>query len=216
MRVAAVAFLSFLIVGCVKGTTDFSTLDSNSIPQPLFSGATSKDVRVTSLDQEVDLEGTCDFKISKITAQTVGVMAQSDQLSNIGVSGATLKCQSSPGTFSFRLKSLTALGFTPSENVPVEIHLRGVTSAGVSRVTTIRLTYSNPNGDGPKGMVLTSGSTESGSTGQRIAVSDGTAAYRATIRVDHRINRMDSENMNTQMKTSASYRAVIGTAARSH
>ncbi len=199
-------------LGCTKGTPTFENLDNSTLPQPKLSGQTSKNVLTTSAGATSDISGECDPKIQDILATVVGVANSSSVgLSSIATS-VLVKCSNS-GTFSFTLKSLTNLGVTLVENKTYVIELRGVTIAGVSRPSQLNLLYAPTGGSGPKRFVLTSGGTESTSTGPRIATS---TLYQAEVRIDHRSNFVadpTAERAAVIQKTSTNYRMKIGSAA---
>jgi hypothetical protein len=214
MRTAKLlASVSALIaLGCTKATPGFDTLDSSSIPQPLFSGATSETVSTTSNSTTFSISGTCDFKINSIVAQAVGAGSQG-ALSAVSVGTPTVDCQSS-GKFSFTLKSLTDLGFSASENQTFVVNLYGMTTSGLSRASSINISFASPNSNGPKRMILTSGGTESSSSGPRLATSTD---FKAEIRVDHRMlnyaNPSVTDAMTVQTSSGGNFKAKIGAAA---
>lgn len=198
-----------LSLGCSKSEPTFDVLDSSSIPQPRFAGAT--EIRLTAANdgQTFSIHGQCDVKITSILAKIVKDNAIEGPLSAVTVSSPIMRCQTD-GTFSMELKSLEALGITAEEGKTYQIQLRGVTIGGTSRASTIKVTYVTPNGNGPRRMTITSGGTESGiglNAQPRIATS---ANFKAVLRVDHRENAGADTGLT---QSSANFKAKIGVAA---
>lgn len=199
-----------LSLGCTKGIPTFQNLDG-TIPQPLFSGSTTKSYLTMTSTQTFDVSGQCDEKIRELVATPVGVNSTQSTLAAMVTSGITVNCATN-GTFSFQLKSLADLGFTLVDNSNYEIQLRGVTSGGISEPSTIRILYSTTGGAGPKRVVLTSGGTETTTSGERLATS---ANFKAEVRLDHRMNTYSTVSDHTSMteKSSTSFKFKSGAAA---
>jgi hypothetical protein len=163
-----ILILSTITLGCSKGTPEFALLDQNVIPQPKFSGLTTKNISSSSDSETYQISGECDPKIRSLSAMPVNVVSSFSTIDSYTVSNATVNCAST-GTFSFELKSLTALGYTVSQNTTYEIQLRGLTSAGNSNPSYIRIRYTNPVG-APR-LTLAGGGVHSASTlvGRRIS-----------------------------------------------
>ncbi len=139
--------LSLFSLACTKATPEFEQLDPNNIPQPKFNGATTTNVSVTSTGNAVGvINGECDPKIKGITARAVNVVNAFSDLTSIASTSA-VTC-SSDGKFTLNLKSLTDLGFSPLvlENT-YEIQLKGMTSAGLSRASSIFIRYTSALGN---------------------------------------------------------------------
>jgi hypothetical protein len=199
-------------LGCTKGTPDFSTLGSDSVPQPKFSGATETSLTATSPSQIFSISGDCDTNIRDITGTAVGTATAFSTLTAMSTSGVTVNC-SSTGTFSFTLKSLTDLGYTPVDGTTYDIQLRAITSGGTSNPSTIHIVYSSSGGASPNRILITSGGTES-SSGERI--SSGGGHFKAQIRVSNRINAYSSASTQDAMtlKTGGAYQMRSGYAAQ--
>jgi hypothetical protein len=192
------AVLAAATLGCTKGTAGFDLLDADSIPQPLFSGATIKAISTTSDSTTYLISGECDRKIRSIKARAVGVSASAGDLDGIAVSAPTVGC-GSDGKFSFELKSLADLGYAAAEGGTYEVQLRGSTSAGLSNPSSIKITYVNANGGGRKRVTVNAGG------GRRLASS---ASFKAEIRADFRGN--DSRDV----QTSPGFKLKTGPAVR--
>lgn len=195
-----------LSMGCTKGVPDFSTLDESSVPQPLFSGSTTKVILVGSANALIPVSGECDPKITDLLAIPVGVASPSS-LSSYVTGAITVAC-SSTGTFSFTLSSLSAIGFSIVDNSIYEIQLRGVTSGGISRASTIRLSFAQVGK--PQRVYITSGSNESNAVGARRVAS---ATYQAEIRLGHMSNNALTNMNEAIIKSSATYKFKGGAAA---
>lgn len=176
-RILILGFFSFGLA-CTKATPEFEQLDPNSIPQPKFSGATTKTVTVGSSASPVGtINGECDPKIKSIEAMIVGVATGfSGDLTPVA-SSSTVSC-SSVGTFTLQIKSLSDLGFSPLVlGNTYEIQLKGMTSAGLSRASSIYIQYMSSLGN-PNIRV-----TGGGIHGGAIRATDGT--YQAEIQVQN-------------------------------
>src|SRR3569623_1638265 len=122
---------SFITLGCTKGVPGFNTLDSSNLPQPLFSGATEESIVASSPLETFAISGDCDSRITDIAGSAEGTASTFSTLSAMATSGVTVGCSSS-GHFSFTLKSLTDLGYTPANGTSYNIDLRGVPSGGIA------------------------------------------------------------------------------------
>lgn len=174
-RILILGFLSFGLA-CTKATPEFEQLDPNSIPQPKFNGATAKTVTIGSSASPVGtINGECDPKIKSIQAMIVGVATGfSGDLSPIATS-STVSCTSA-GTFTLQIKSLSDLGFSPLVlGHTYEIQLKGMTSAGLSRASSIYIQYMSSLGN-PNIRV-----TGGGIHGGALRATDGT--YQAEIQL---------------------------------
>lgn len=201
----------FLLAGCTQATPDFKVLDASHIPQPHFQGATSMTVVVSSTAKTTAIQGECDFKISSIVTTVVGVNqaagAEARNLERVSLAKPVVSCQSD-GKFSFELKGLEDLGFAKAkENQTYEVQLRGVTTAGLSNPSSIYIHLTSPNSNGPKRMLITSGSSESANS-PLIARGATSTSFKAVIRVDHLT--LDGGATSQQ---SHSFKAKIGAAS---
>ncbi|MGE0526006.1 MAG: hypothetical protein AB7G93_08875 [Bdellovibrionales bacterium] len=208
MKIAVIArrwglilIFSLWALGCTQAETEFELLGGDSLPRPLFSGSTVKNLTTSSDSSTFNINGECDSKIKAITGLATGTTAMFSTLNALTSSAASITCRTD-GKFSFTLKSLVDLGYVAEEGKVYEIQLRGVTSAGLSQPSYIRITYASPNSNAPKRFLITSGGTESGS-GAREAVS---SSFKAQIRLS---NVSDA----TQIKSGTSFTAKIGAAA---
>lgn len=207
-RILVLGF-SILAVACTKATPEFDLLDVNAIPQPKFNGTTVKQISTSSTSSTFLINGECDPKISAISGLAVGVNSSFSDLNSLATSAATVSCTSS-GTFSFEMKSLTGLGFTPVQGQTYEVQLRGQTVAGQSNPSYIRITYTVGNG-GPR--ILISGGGIHGGGSDAHAASGGT--YKAVVRVNNYANNtgsLTSDAMST--KSGGSYIMKSGGATR--
>ncbi len=187
--------------GCTKGAPTFETLDSSNIPQPTFSGLTYKSVTTATPSATFPILGECDPRISGLLASAVGVSG-SQSINSFAVSTVSVTC-ASDGKFSFTLKSLTDLGFTISDNRTYQVEVRGITDAGISRPSTIRILYL-----APKRIFITSGGTQSNTVGPRLSIG---TTFQAEVRLGHLINDY-SNGAEMKAKTSASFIMKSGAA----
>lgn len=158
---AAIALL--FSAACTKGTPAFDVIDESSIPQPTFSGITTKSIITGSDANNFLIKGECDPKIRDLKATPLNTTVSALSLREMTSSPITITCASN-GKFEFELKSFRDLGLTPSEGMIYEIDVQGVTSAGLSRASRIRITYSTlVGGEGQK--QITSGSTRNATGG---------------------------------------------------
>lgn len=142
-----ILILSVGAFGCTKATPTFELSDEGAIPQPKFSGSTTKTIKVNSPHSTFTVSGECDHKIRTIKGMLVSVTASYGAVSDLTVTAPSVNC-SSTGTFSFQFKSLTDLGFSPiQEGRTYEIQLKGSTSAGMSRASKILITYDTGSGN---------------------------------------------------------------------
>lgn len=207
--------VGLFLAGCTKANPTFDLLDADAIPQPKFNGSTVKMIASNSASDTYAISGQCDPKISSITGLVVGVQSAFDSLSTLSTSGATIQC-SSNGTFSFDLKSLTDLGFTVTADSTYEIQLRAVTSAGTSKPSYIRITYSTGHG-GPRIQIAGGGITGSADQAHK-AMGTGLSAI---IRVN--TYAPDSPTLNPEAMTTlsgtgpgGSFNLKLGAASRYH
>lgn len=170
----------FGALGCSKATPTFDLLDEGAIPMPRFNGATVKNLSATSGSQEFTINGECDRKITSIKAQVAGVTTTFTSLSDFSVTAPVIAC-SSTGTFTFKLKSLSALGFTNlTDGTRYEVRLRGMTSSGLSRASVIYITYGT--GLGNKHIRIAGGGVHGGGDDASRAQD---ATFKAEISVSH-------------------------------
>lgn len=168
-------------LGCTKGKPDFASLGGDGLPQPMFSGSTQTSLTATTPAQTFSISGDCDPKIQDIAGQAVGTASIFATLAAMSTTAVTVDCANS-GHFSFTLKSLSDLGYTPVNGKTYDIELRAITVAGVSNPSTIHILYSPGAGPDPKRLLITSGSTLSGS-GARLSTGSN---YKAEIRIGTR------------------------------
>lgn len=159
---------SFFLAGCTATTPEMELLDSSAIPQPLFYGSKVQNVTTDSSTATFSISGQCDTKISAIVGIAVGTTGTLSTLNDIAVAPATVEC-SNNGTFSFDLKNLTDLGYTVSEGQTYEVQLRGVTTAGVSNPSSIRIYYTTVRG--ANRIILTGGAIHGGGDSANKATS---------------------------------------------
>jgi hypothetical protein len=165
-------------LGCTKGTPNFSDLGNADLPQPIFNGgSTEQSLTANTASQTFAISGTCDPKIRDITGFAVGTNSAFATLQAMSTGTVNVQC-STQGTFSFTLKSLTDLGYTPVNGQICDIQLRAVTKAGISNPSTIHITFSTTGGADPKHLMITSGGTAGFSTGGN---------FKARIRVTNKI-----------------------------
>lgn len=203
--VIPLAGLALFAVGCSKAKTQFEVLDQNAIPQPLFSGAKTKQLTTSSGSETFTITGECDQKIKSITGSTVGVMNSFSSIDSISTTTVTVDCKASQ-TFSFTLKSLNALGFTSLVNGQIyEVRLKGVTSAGDSNPSSIFIRYeSSPSAQLRvlAGGVHGDGASGAGDTARSVTLGPG--SFRAQMRAT-------STESTTQTSSGAgTFRARLG------
>lgn len=146
-----------VLAACTKGQPDFQVINEDRIPQPTFLGATTKSIITASSTTDFLINGECDPKISDLKATALNPSVSASSLREMTNSGLTITCPSN-GKFQFELKSFSGLGISPTEGMVYEIDVQGITSAGLSRASKIRITYSTlVGGEGHK--QITSGST---------------------------------------------------------
>ena len=180
-KICLILCLSTAAVGCTKGEPKFEDLDSSSLPQPLFSGRTSTTKQTASAASPYQIDGECDQKVRELVVSVREVSTTPGPLTSFATA-ITVQC-SLNGRFSFLLNGLSALGITPAEGATYHVDLRAVTSGGISQPSVINIRYSTANGQDPKHMLITGGSTESSGLGPRVATSTN---YKALIRVSNR------------------------------
>lgn len=147
----------FPLLACTKGQPDFQVINESSIPQPTFMGATLKSIITGSSTKDFPVNGECDPKIRDLKATILNTSVSATSLRDMTNAGITITCASN-GKFHFELKSFSNLGITPTEGMIYEIDVQGVTSAGLSRPSKIRITYSTlVGGEGQK--QITAGTT---------------------------------------------------------
>lgn len=167
-------------VACTKAEPEFEALDPNSIPQPKFSGLTVKYLTTGSGALTFNISGECDPKIKSIAAAAVNGSATFSALDSVANSAPTVTCAAN-GTFSFQMKSLNALGFAPLVlGQTYEVQLKGMTSAGPSRASSIYILYSN--GVGNPNIRVTGGGIHGGGANAG-AATDGATYSVQSIRV---------------------------------
>jgi hypothetical protein len=186
IRKALILFMAASAVACSKAKTDFELLDQDAIPQPKFSGQTVKNLTASSGSATFNISGECDPKIKSLKARPSPIVSTYASVSDYTVSAPTVNCSSS-GTFSFELKSLTALGFTPLvEGHTYEIQLTGMTSAGLSRPSYIRITYQS--GAGNRNIWLAAGGIHNAAAsglGADAAMTASGGAFKAQVSINY-------------------------------
>src|SRR5262249_25920031 len=129
-------------LGCTQANPGFDVLDASNLPQPIFdNSSTKKTIQSRTGSEKPTISGTCDFKIRGITAQIVTVDSVPGTVDHVAGNTPSVTCQTD-GKFSFQLKSLTGLGFALTEDQTYEIQLRALTSAGVSKPSSLFVHYS--------------------------------------------------------------------------
>jgi hypothetical protein len=169
----------FFSLACTKSQPDFAVIDEDNIPRPLFSGSTKKQLFTGNNNLTFKINGECDPKISEIKGTAIGTNYNAANMRELTVNDISLTC-TSDGKFSFELKSLSNLGYTLTENSVYEIQLRGVTTAGMSKPSSILITYSTKLG-GARPTLITSGSTGT----QPLTTTNG---FSARIRIGNKSN----------------------------
>lgn len=185
LRKTLVLFMAVSTMACSKAKTEFELSDQDAIPQPKFSGQTVKNLTATSGSVTFSISGECDPKIRSLKAKATSLVSSYVSVSDYAVTAPTVNC-SSGGTFSFQLKSLSALGFSPLvENQTYEIQLTGMTSAGMSRPSYIRIIYSS--GAGNRNIWLAGGGIHNAATSGNNADSAMTASggsFKAEVSIN--------------------------------
>lgn len=178
-------------MSCTKGQPDIQMISEDAIPRPLFTGnamnnRTLKPIITDSSTTGFQIDGECDPKIASIQGLAVG--SSNSQISSVDffASSVSISC-SSDGRFSFQLKSLTDLGYTPVEGTVYVIELRGVTSGGISKPSIIRITYTTSMG-GHTPTLITSGGTGSGAMINTVS-NDPTNGFSAQVRISNKQNQ---------------------------
>src|ERR1035437_3938388 len=178
-----ISALALITLGCTKGTPSFTDLGSDNLPQPMFLGRTSITIPTNNPAQTFAIVGQCDQKIHDLLATANGTSAAFSTIVALVNSPVIVNCATT-GTFSFTLKSLLDLGYSPLDGHTYDIELRGVTTGGVSHASVIHIAFSSTGGPDPQHIMITSGGTESGA-GPRIATG---TTFKAEIRVGGKLN----------------------------
>lgn len=133
--------LLFLAASCTKSVTQFDTLDSSRIPQPLFSGQTQLTVSVSDPNANFTVSGSCDSRVDSLQFRLAS-FHEWDQASQFAVANvASVDCKGS-GQFSFVLPSLNSLGiYNTTRAVRAQLEARAVTNVGLSSTSTLILEY---------------------------------------------------------------------------
>ncbi|MBX3022063.1 MAG: hypothetical protein KF799_10340 [Bdellovibrionales bacterium] len=206
-----VAGLCAFALGCTKGVPDFAALDTSNVPQPVFeSNQTEKTIQATSGAQTPSITGTCDRKIRSIVAQVMDQDTQPGSLDAVSVV-ASVTCRSD-GKFSFTLKGLTDLGCTLVEGKTYEVRLRGVTSAGISRESSLKIQYFSATGGSTNRLTVKAGGTLN-SPGPRVLSSTN---FKATLSIGNKMHgRSVDPSAQPQVNSSSggTFKAKIGAAA---
>jgi hypothetical protein len=151
------------ILGCVKAEPEFETLDESKIPQPLFEGETTKTIAVADMFANITISGQCHPKIREILIRDPNGQSVFSSLASLAVSSSvtcSTQCQADgKGCFTFELTGLRALNqnMAPVAGQVFQFELKGVTAGGVSKASTLRLTYSP--GSGNHRILISSGAT---------------------------------------------------------
>jgi len=140
-RSLALPLLAGLAIGCSKGIPTFETL---SIPQPLFSGATTRNQVVPDPNSLIPVIGTCDATLTTIEFRvtSAGAWGPASAIADGGT--ATVDCASTG--FAFNLPSLATLGINTSTSVTVSLEARGVLGTEYSATSRLNLQFSAPGG----------------------------------------------------------------------
>jgi len=193
-------------MACTKATPDFEVLNEDSVPQPQFSGSTTKTLQTSSDSVTFQINGECDAKVRNITGSAVGTASTFSNMNSLTAAGLSVTC-SMDKKFSFELKSLAALGYTVAEGQVYEIQLRSETSGGTSKPSYIRILYTSAAG-GVHPILITSGGT-----GSTLATDVG-SGISASVRVTNKMNRDPaSPQVNPEsafLKTGGGISAHIG------
>lgn len=201
-----ITLMTALNLGCTKGAPNFASLGADNIPMPMFSGRTETSLTATSSTETFAISGDCDSKIRDITGQANGTATAFSSLAAMAASGVSVDCGAT-GHFSFTLKSLLDLGYTPVNGKTYDIQLRAVTSAGTSNPSTIHITYAA----GGVPFTITSGGTASSSV-ERVATG---SAFKAEIRIGHQINNgVQGTADGMTLKTGTKFQMRAGISAR--
>jgi len=170
------------VLGCAKGTPTLETISDGSLPQPRFSGQTSKAFS-TSVDRTFDVQGECDPKIREIVA--IAPTISSSNSSTITVGGINVSC-SADGKFSLTLKKLQDMGFALASPSIYNIELRGITDGGISKASVISITYNTALGGTHLTLVT------AGGTGANRPTDGSPGGYSAEVRIGGKFNNGDT------------------------
>lgn len=208
-----ISALALITLGCTKGTPNFTDLGADNLPQPMFSGKTSITIPTNNPAQTFAIVGQCDQKISDLLATANGTSSAFSTIAALVNSPVIVNCATS-GTFSFTLKSLTDLGYSPLDGHTYDIELRGVTTGGISHASVIHIAFTSTGSPDPKHIMITSGGTESGA-GPRIATG---GTFKAEIRVGGKLNAYSDPSIQDAMtlKQGATFKMRSGVAAQNN
>lgn len=186
IRRTLILAMAISTLACSKAKTEFELSDQDAIPQPKFSGQTVKNLTAISGTVTFSISGECDPKIRSLKAKATSLVSSYVSVSDYTVTAPTVNC-SSAGTFSFQLKGLTDLGFSPLvENQTYEIQLTGMTAAGMSRPSSIRITYSS--GAGNRNIWLAGGGIHNAATSGNnadAAMASSGGTFKAEVSINY-------------------------------
>lgn len=207
MRIVVCSLSLIIAVGCTKATPEFETLNEDSIPVPTFNGLKLKNIVTGNAGETFTINGECNSKIRDINGLAVGTASSFSTLTGLSTSTINVTC-ATDGKFSFTLKSLTDLGFTPTEGTVYEIQIRGETSAGMSKASTIKILYSTSAGSSRPVRVV-SGAVIGGADGTRAIGS----SFQGDFRVTHQGNYLTAPQLSPDeviWKQGSNFKARVG------
>jgi hypothetical protein len=207
MRIALLCLSLIIASGCTKATPEFETLNEDSIPWPTFNGQKTKNIVTGDAAETFVINGECNSKIRDLTGIAVGTTSSFSAVDALAVSGISVTC-SSDGKFSFTLKSLTDLGYTPTEGTVYEIQLRGSTTAGMSKASSIKILYSTSAGS-TRPIRVASGAVIGG--GDTVQASG--ASFKGEFRIGHQMNDIAGSQADPEAvlwKTGTNFKARVG------
>lgn len=147
-----------LLSACSKGQPAFQLISDEAIPRPTMEKSYVKHITTGDSSRTFDIAGECHPKVSDIKATVVGSSASALSLRE-SAQNVTIACSSNQ-TFNFTLRNLTDLGFTIADNTTYEIQLQSVTSAGLSKPSSILIRFKQ-NAGGEKAISVVSGASKS-------------------------------------------------------
>ena len=208
MRIVVCCLSLIIAVGCTKATPEFETLNEDSIPVPTFNGSKTKNIVTGNAGETFTINGECNAKIRDINGLAVGTASSFATLTGLATSAINVTC-STDGKFSFTLKSLTDLGYTPTEGTVYEIQIRGETSAGMSKASAIKILYSTAAGSSRPVRVV-SGAVVGGADGTRAVGS----TFQGDFRVTHQANQLAGATQSSPdeviWKAGSTFKARVG------
>lgn len=205
--------VSVFFVGCTKGTPAFQTISEDNIPLPYFNEEktqTFKAYATGKVSKPFLVNGFCDPKISDIKAtfenSSIGSQKLRELSANDAVTSVDIKC-TTEGTFTFTLAELSKLGFTIVDGSEYKVLLQSVTSSGMSKPSTIAITYDTRIGGTPPFVVNSGGATQllgqDNYSLQHVRVGSKSAVPTASVSGAHRSFELNDTTTN-------GYKAYIG------